>query len=153
MSTTLNERIKQTTFSSEYQEAMLSILVAADYLNTKMQQACEEFDITSTQYNVLRILNGVYPEGHPRCEIIARMIQTAPDVTRLIDRLVNAGFAKRTKSTLDARLSVTIITPKGRDLLSKLTPIMQRFEQDVRKKLKGPEAKSLTKICSQIFSD
>ena len=49
---------------------------------------------------MLRILRGVYPEGHPRCEIAQRMVERAPDVTRLVDRLQSQGLVRRNRSSV-----------------------------------------------------
>src|SRR5262245_54731274 len=89
----LKHRIKQSAdFKSPVDDAVLNLLVAAGYVQAQIDRACEEFDITRGQYNVLRILRGAGEEGHPRYEITERMIEKAPDVTRLIDRLEKQGL-------------------------------------------------------------
>lgn len=75
--THLHNRLKQTTFESSTHEVILSLLVCADMIRNQLEKACLEFAITSNQYNILRILNGVYPEGHARCEISSRMLEKA----------------------------------------------------------------------------
>lgn len=87
MTEALSRRLKQARFSSAHQEALLSLAVAAGAINDLVDEVCGKHGLTRPQYNVLRILRGVYPEGHPRCEIAQRMIERAPDVTRLVDRL------------------------------------------------------------------
>src|SRR5512139_4068453 len=91
----LKNRLKQEKFSSVEQEVVLNQLVAANYLHSKLDTICGDFKITLAQFNVLRILKGTHPAGFPRHEIIRRMIEPAPDVTRLIDRLVKDGFVER----------------------------------------------------------
>src|SRR5689334_18026073 len=98
-------------------EAMLNLFVAVDHLRGKVGDVCGRFGITNGQYNVLRILRGAHPDGHPRCEIAKRMIEKAPDVTRLVDRLEAMGFVERARSKDDRRLSIARITPKGLQLL------------------------------------
>lgn len=142
----LKERIKQDTFTSSYQEAILAILVCADQISRRTETVCELHGITAAQYNVLRILRGVYPDGHPRSVIISRMINVAPDVTRLIDRLEKAGFAERLKSNADGRLSVTFITRKGMDLLHKIQPDIDRIEENIRQSLNEADAKRLAEL-------
>jgi len=152
MGTALQERIKQTTFTSVYQEAFLSLMVAADHLRRNMTRSCEAHGITGAQYNVLRILRGVHPGGHPRCEIIERMIEEAPDVTRLIDRLVRAGYARRSKSKEDGRLSITCISKKGLDLLESMQRDIDIGDAEFRSRLKEPEAKTLAALCERIYA-
>lgn len=152
MGTALQERIKQTTFTSVYQEAFLNLIVVADHLRRNLTRSCEVHGITAAQYNVLRILRGVYPNGHPRCEIIERMIEEAPDVTRLIDRLVRSGHARRAKSKDDGRLSLTFITKKGLDLLDSMQKDVDRADAEFRVRLKESEAKTLSTLCERIYA-
>ena len=62
MTEALSRRLKQAQFASAAQEALLSVVVAANTLNDLMDQICEDFGITRPQYNVLRILRGVHPD-------------------------------------------------------------------------------------------
>ncbi len=149
----LKQRIKQDTFSSAYQEAYLGLIVAADTLQRNSEEVCERYGITSAQYNVLRILRGVHPDGHPRCDIIDRMIHTAPDVTRLIDRLVKAGLARRGKSEEDGRLSLTFITDKGLKLLTKMQPEIETAERELASRLTKQQAKELASICELLIAE
>lgn len=149
----LRKRIKQEQFASPYQEAFLSVLVAADHLQRNFEVACEKAGITAAQYNVLRILRGVHPDGHARCDIIDRMLQQAPDVTRLIDRLEKAGLVKRGRSKDDGRLSLTYITDKGLALLSSMQGELDRNYEDFATKLSPKEAQQLTTLCERLFAE
>lgn len=147
----LQQRLKQHTFASVYQEALLNILVTADHLQRQMEETCSRHGITPAQYNVLRILRGVYPEGHARCDIIERMIQAAPDVTRLIDRLERAGLAHRGKSSNDGRLSLTFITPTGLDLLDRIQPDMDALHSTLFHVMTPDDARRLSDLCEQLY--
>src|SRR3954447_10460904 len=104
---------------------MLNLFVAVDHLRGKAIEVCSRFGITHGQYNVLRILRGAHPDGHPRCEIAKRMIEKAPDVTRLVDRLEAMSLVERVRSDGDRRLSIARITPKGLQLLKDMDPEMK----------------------------
>lgn len=148
----LKQRLQQRSFSSPYQEALLSVLVCADFLTRQMEEACLLHGITGAQYNVLRILRGVHPEGHSRVEIISRMIHAAPDVTRLIDRLVRSGYARRGRSKQDGRLSLTYITQQGLDLVTAMQPHIDELEIELRRHLDENEATTLTQMCEKILA-
>jgi len=94
MTEALSRRLKQARFATPQQEAVLSLAVAASTLNDLVDEVCKRHGLTRPQYNVLRILRGVHPEGHPRCEIALRMVERAPDITRLVDRLQARGPIK-----------------------------------------------------------
>jgi DNA-binding MarR family transcriptional regulator len=69
----------------------LEIVRTADSLTRKLAYLLKSEDLSSTQYNVLRILRGA-PEGLPCGEIGSRMITRDPDITRLLDRLEKRGL-------------------------------------------------------------
>ena len=105
----LNEWIKQTKFSSASQEAILNIMLTSSLLRNRLNALCSEYDISLQQFNILRILKGALPDGYPRCQISERMVEKAPDTTRLIDRLVKTGLVKREN----------IISPENRTMSSR----------------------------------
>jgi DNA-binding MarR family transcriptional regulator len=80
--------------------------------------------ISSTQYNVLRILRGS-PEGLPCGEIANRMITRDPDITRLLDRLEKRGLISRCRQTKDRRMVMVRITPEGLKVLARLDEPVQ----------------------------
>ena len=121
MTTHLQSEIKQNRpFVSLEQEAMLNIGRTQALLSYSIIEALKPFDITPTQYNVLRILRGSAPNGLCREDIRERLVAQVPDVTRLLDRLEQAGLVDRARDTTDRRLVNTRITESGLELLKKL---------------------------------
>jgi len=151
MGDALRKRIQQESFESPMQEAILNLLVTADYLRQQMDRACAELAITPAQYNVLRILRGVYPKGHPRGEIARRMIERAPDVTRLVDRLEKQALVERDRSAADRRLSR--ITPAGIDLLARLAPRLAALESHLAERLSLRDQRELSRICEGVYAE
>ena len=79
-----------------------------------------------TQYNVLRILRGAEPAGLCRNELRDRMLTRMPDVTRLLDRMEEAGLVARSRDNEDRRMVSTRITKAGRQLVDALdSPVGQ----------------------------
>lgn len=117
----LQHELKMTRpFASLAHEAHLSIARTAAVLEHVVDESFRSRQITATQFNVLRILRGAGEQGLCRAEIGARMIRAVPDVTRLIDRLEDAGFVTRDRDGDDRRYVTTRITQKGRALLAEL---------------------------------
>jgi len=114
----LRREIKQLRpFRSREEEALLNVLRTADKLNQRLAAALKPFDLTPSQYNVLRILRGS-GDGGRRCgEIAERLVAHDPDVTRLLDRLERAGLVSRTRDRDDRRVVRTRITAEGRTAL------------------------------------
>ncbi len=153
MTESLSRRLKQPQFSSPAQEALLSVMVAAAALHERMDRVCALHQITRAQYNVLRILRGVYPEGHPRCEIACRMMDRAPDITRLLDRLEARKLVKRVRGSEDKRETITFITAKGIKLLEAIQPSVDAEVAGVFSKLSDDECRELSRLCAVIFED
>ena len=148
----LSKRLKQENFESVEQEAILNTLVAANHIKSKVETACARFGISLSQFNVLRILNGKYPEGYPRGDIISRMIEPAPDVTRLIDRLIKANLVERYSSIEDRRLSLARITKSGQSLLRKIKPEIDALNSIVADNLSKTESKQLSVLLEKVYA-
>jgi DNA-binding MarR family transcriptional regulator len=151
MGDALRRRIGQSRFESEAQEALLNVLVAADHLRSRIDQICSELGLSASQYNVLRILRGVHPEGHSRCEIARRMIERAPDVTRLIDRLEKRGWVERDRCERDRRLSISRITAAGLELLERIGPRLEQVQRELEGRLQRQDCRELSRICEEIY--
>jgi len=148
----LKKRLKQEKFSGVEQEGLLNLFIASNYLHSKLEEVCNESDITLSQFNVLRILKGAHPNGYPRHEIIRRMVEPAPDVTRLIDRLIKESLVERYITEEDRRLSLARITKKGINLLSKINPEVDKFIFSYSSKLTKSEKEMLSNICEKLYS-
>src|SRR5687768_9446212 len=121
MASRLHDEIKQTkAFRSVREEAHLSVVRTAAVLSHAFAESLKEFGITGTQYNVLRILRGAGEEGLCRNEVRDRLVAQVPDVTRLLDRMEEAGHVVRERDANDRRLVTTRITPAGVGLLEEL---------------------------------
>jgi DNA-binding MarR family transcriptional regulator len=149
----LKRRLKHQKFSSVEQEGLLNLFIASNYLHSKLDAICCGFRITLAQFNVLRILKGAHPDGYPRGEIIRRMVEPAPDVTRLIDRLIKEGLVERFYSDEDRRLSLARITKKGINLLTKINPEVDKFILDYSSSLNKSEKEMLSNICEKLYAN
>lgn len=114
---------------SKEEEAFLSLVRTSARLEHSAAEWLKPYDLTPTQYNALRILRGAGPGGLCRNEVGARMINPVPDVTRLLDRLVDAGYVVRERDERDRRYVTARITEEGLALLARLDePIVRLHE-------------------------
>ena len=129
MPPSLQAEIRQSRpFQTLEQEALLNIERTAAVLMHGLAERFKPHDITPTQYNVLRILRGAGEAGLSRNEVRDRLIAQVPDVTRLIDRLQDAGLVARERTHADRRIVTTRITTAGLALLSQLDqPVLTSF--------------------------
>ncbi|WP_231612639.1 MarR family winged helix-turn-helix transcriptional regulator [Novipirellula galeiformis] len=116
-------------FESCEQEAILNLLRTNDRFMNRFGRLFRQFELTPSQYNVLRILRG---EGKPMpCqEIAGRMIQVVPAMTGLLDRLEKQGLVARERSSEDRRVVYIELTATAKDLLKQMdSPVMELHSQ------------------------
>lgn len=105
MSGKLQQEIRRSKpFDTPEVEAFLSLERTAGLLQAQLAQLLKPAGISPAQYNVLRILRGAGTDGLPCGEIGDRMIQSDPDITRLIDRLEQRAWVSRIRSSSDRRV-------------------------------------------------
>ena len=151
MGQALHQRLKTDKFDGPFHEAILNIWVTSSYARGLYEDIFEDPNLTFTQYNLLRILNGAFPEGYCRADLTRRMLDRAPDLTRLIDRLVKRGLVQRLKSEKDGRQSVARITPRGRQLVVQMHPKARAVEKAFAQRLTEAEALELSRLCEKIY--
>jgi DNA-binding MarR family transcriptional regulator len=151
MGQALHKRLKSDKFDGPFHEAILNIWVTASFARGLYEDVFEGSDLTFTQYNVLRILNGAFPNGLSRADLTRRMLDRAPDLTRLIDRLVKRGLVQRLRSEHDGRQSIARITPRGRQLVALMHPKARAVEKAFSARLTEEEALELSRLCEKIY--
>jgi DNA-binding MarR family transcriptional regulator len=130
MTPDLRQELQQRKpFGSVEQEAQLSVVRTGSMLVDAFEQILKPHGITSAQFNVLRILRGAEPEGLCRNELRERLLTRMPDVTRLLDRMADAGLVERSREGEDRRRVRTRMTPKARRLVDKLDKIVAEEHQ------------------------
>ena len=148
----LGRRLLQTRFEGPHHEALLELMLANAAVESMLDDAFSGTGLTQPQYNVLRILNGVHPGAHSRGEIARRMVRRAPDLTRMIDRLVRMGLVERAKGEQDHRQSLARITAKGRAQLEQMRPRVQHITQLLADRLSAQEARQLSDLLEKIYA-
>jgi len=149
----LQAELKQNIpFSSREQEAYLALLRTADALQTQVEAWLKEFGLTGTQYNALRILRGAGPEGLPCREIGERMITHDPDITRLLNRLEDRGFVKRTRAKNDRRVICGKITPAGLKLLRAMDSPLEKRGREMLRHVGQEKLKQLIELLELVRS-
>lgn len=117
----LAREIKQTKpFRSVSEEAAVGLMRTADVIRRGFSAVVEGEGITVQQYNVLRILRGVGERGLPTLEIADRLVEHAPGITRMIDRLIAKNLAVRDRCVEDRRIVYCAITGEGRKVVERL---------------------------------
>jgi DNA-binding MarR family transcriptional regulator len=118
------EIVQEPPFASAEEEALLNLMRTADCLQRAFHHKTRDWGVTSTQYNVLRILRGAHPQGLTCSAIGSRMIATVPDITRLLARLKALKLIRQQRDRQDRRVVWTQISQGGLDLLREMDPVI-----------------------------
>ncbi|HBJ34841.1 MAG TPA: MarR family transcriptional regulator [Planctomycetaceae bacterium] len=107
-------------FDSIEQRVFLHLWRTYDLLKVFEDECLTKFEITAQQYNVLRILKSVSPEGLPTMQLGQRMISRGPDMTRMLDRLESRHLIKRQRQDSNRRVVEAWITAIGLSMLDSM---------------------------------
>ncbi len=133
------EIVQEQPFSSVEEEALLNLFRTADSMHRAFHRKTRDWGVTSTQYNVLRILRGAQPHGLTCSAIGTRMITAEPDITRLLSRLKTLKFVRQQRDRHDRRVVWTQISETGLQLLKEMDPLIQKVPVELLGHLSKPE--------------
>jgi DNA-binding MarR family transcriptional regulator len=131
MTRSITDEIKQTRpFRTKSQEATVALMRTAHLLRRQADAVVAVEDISTQQYNVLRILRGARGPL-PTMEISTRMIEQSCGITRLIASLEERELVRREQWAGDRRQVLCQITPAGLRLLDRVEEPMNRLDDRI----------------------
>jgi DNA-binding MarR family transcriptional regulator len=129
---TIQSDIRQSKpFRSVAQEATIALLRTASVVSRALARVVEPAGLSLAQYNALRIIRGAGTGGIPTLSIRERMIDEGTTITRLLDKLEDAGLIRRERSYPDRRQVLCFVTDAGRKLLDTLDPQVNSMDEEV----------------------
>ena len=147
----LQKEIRQgKPFRSRGQEVVVALIRTADLVRRVVGRVLEPYDITVQQYNVLRILRGAGEQGLPTLEIGERMVEHAPGVTRLLDRLEVKGLVRRQRCPEDRRQVLCWLSPAGTELVEKLDEPVDSADAEAVAMLAPEEQERLLRLLDAV---
>ncbi len=140
----IEDELKQGKFQSNVHKALVNVMFTNAWISDRFRVVFKDHQLTSQQYNVLRILRGGFPEAMNPNQIKSVMIDKNPDLTRLCDRLLAMGYIERCINDENKRKMNIRINEKGLEILEHIDPVMR----EVQSKMTG-----LTEAESAQLSD
>jgi DNA-binding MarR family transcriptional regulator len=140
------EIVQERAFASAAEEAFLNLIRTSDCLSRAFHRKTRSWGLTSTQYNVLRILRGAHPHGLTCSAIGSRMITAEPDITRLLARLKALQLVEQHRDTQDRRVVWTHISGSGLKLLEEMDPVIQQVPGELLGHLPDAELADLIRL-------
>ncbi|MBL1214627.1 MAG: winged helix-turn-helix transcriptional regulator [Ignavibacteriae bacterium] len=145
----LEEEIKQKEFKNEFQKLAVNIIYTNSWLTNLQSKTFSRFDITGTQYNILRILRGQHPNPASINLLKERMLENKCDASRLVERLRVKGLVNRKISKVDRRRADVVISDAGLDLLKSIDNVEREFNVAF-KHISKDEAKTVNTLLDKM---
>lgn len=145
----IDKDIQQAKFRNVYQKAGINLIYTLGWVKERTRSIFEAEDITSQQFNILRILRGSYPQPLSTLQIRERMLEKMSDTSRIVDRLITKGLVKKLTCKTDRRLVDVIISDKGKKLLERLDARQDEID-GVLSNLTEKEAATLSDLLDKI---
>lgn len=144
----IEDSIKQKTFKSAQDKAVVNILYTYGFLMDHLNPILKKYEITHQQFNVLRILKGC-DEPANCAHVKSVMLDKNPDLTRLSDRLLAKGLINRSVNECNRREVALSITKKGKLLLNNVIPEIDKHNK-ANDNLSDQEAEQLSLLLDKL---
>lgn len=148
----IEENIKQKSFSSEVEKAMVNLSYTQSYMSSKINAALKPHKISSQQFNVLRILKGQHPDPVSINDITSRMVDKMSNASRLVDKLCKKELIIRSSCAHDKRQVDVNITEAGQQLLLELNSRIREVINE-HSHLTDDEYKTLNELMDKFRLD
>jgi DNA-binding MarR family transcriptional regulator len=130
----------------------VTLLRTADALARGAELLLKPFNLSGTQYNILRILRGAGEKGLACSEVGGRLISRDPDITRLLDRMESRGLIARAREAQDRRVVKTRITAEGLRLLNALDQPVRDLHRRQFRRLPGKQLRQLSNLLERVLA-
>jgi len=149
----VQDEIRQNKpFRSTAQEATIALLRTASIVHRALARVVEPSGLSLAQYNALRIIRGSGPAGIPTLSIRERMIEEGTTITRLLDKLEDAGLIRRERSFPDRRQVICYATDAGKKLLESLDPRVDSADEEAVSSLSESQLERFIELLDAVRS-
>ena len=107
-------------FRNDYHKGMINLIFTTNQLNHQFQQYLKVHNLSTSQYNILRVLRGFGDKPRSINFLKEQMLDRKSDVSRLVDKLHQRGLIRRTECSQDRRQKDLEITNPGLQILGKM---------------------------------
>ncbi|HTL07316.1 MAG TPA: MarR family transcriptional regulator [Chitinophagaceae bacterium] len=147
----IEKDISQSKFRNEYQKATINLIYTYNWMNERIKNMLDQYDITPQQFNILRILRGA---GKPisTLQIRQRMLDKMSDTSRIVDRLLKKDLVRKVVCEGDRRLVDVTISENGLALLQRIDSHQDDMD-GVFKNLDEQQAITLNNLLDKIRSN
>ena len=142
----IEELIKSTKPLDIEKSVVLNILFTQNCIADKFNEILKPYELSSEQYNVLRILRGQNGKAVNMCLLQERMIAKTSNTTRLVDKLLLKSLVTREICPSNRRKMEIEITQKGLNVLAELEPKVRNQEVSLAQNITNEELITLNNL-------
>ena len=127
----LEDEIKQKKFKDEYHKLVVNLIYTGNWAKQVNVVLLKKHNLTSQQFNILRILRGQYPGPASVNLLIDRMLDKMSNASRLVEKLRQKKLVERRENDADRQADV-LITKKGLELLEEIDKELEVIDNTFR---------------------
>lgn len=145
------EGLEFYSFINDRQKALVNIYFTNNWLHSEYHVVLKAYNVTAQQFNILKILNEVYPKSMMVSAIKLQMLDKSSDITRLVERLLEKNLVVRRQDQKNRRKINVKLNIIGHNLVSEMDKDIGNFEGFVEH-LSDKEIKQLNLLLNKIRS-
>jgi DNA-binding MarR family transcriptional regulator len=146
----IEKELKISKQLPECKRALLNMLYTGNWITDEITSALKPFDITTQQFNVLRILKGKKGQACSLQTIQERMISKMSNTTRLVDKLISKNYVQREQCESNRRKVDITITEEGIRALEVINEAVDAAESKITNNLNQTELKDLNDLLNKL---
>jgi DNA-binding MarR family transcriptional regulator len=142
----IEDAIRQPQFNNPQQRAGMNVIFTANWLSNQYATALKPLGLSLQQLNVLTILKGQPDYTAPVNLIKDRLIDRMPNVSRLLNKLMEKGLVQKDRTLSDQRVVHIKLTSQG----EQVTEQGRALFQSVAYQLADEQAQLLNDLLNQL---
>ncbi len=146
----VKEHIKSSIDLKPHKEALINVLLTSQFINEQINAILKPFDLSTPQFNVLRILKGQHNKPANLSTIQDRMISKMSNTTRIVDKLIEKKLVSRQTCKDNRRKIELFITPQGETLLDQINPEFEHQEEKITAGLNQSDLNQLNTYLNKL---
>jgi len=115
-----------------------------------LAETLQAFDLTTSQWGVLRVLHAAHPEPLTCTDVGWRRLERRPDTTRLLVRLERRRLVDRVQCTEDRRIRRVSLTNEGLLLAETVASHVMEAEKQLLSALSLTEREDLGELLDRL---
>ena len=123
----IEEELKHE-FGSRQQRAATNVIFTSNWILNKISVDLKSTGLSLQQFNVLSVLNGQQNHTATVNLIKERLIDRMPNVSRLVNKLMEKGLIEKERNSSDQRMVYVKLTAKGLALKIKARQLIDSGE-------------------------